>query len=305
VDLKNVQTFVIIARELSFAKAAFNLHLSQPSVTARIQALESEIGKQLFIRKHRGIHLTKDGEAFLPFALQLLEIEKSAVDRLKSLDDSLQGKIAIGATATSSIYLLPEILSDVMQKYQQIEFKVVTGNTLHITEMLLQNQLDLGFVTSEVKKKQIKQVYLRQYDYTLVCSPNHPFAKKDVISMEEFIEMPMVTYEQKSDAWKKLKKLFAQHDSTPNIVMELNQIEAAKEIVKVSLCACMIPTIAVQREISEGRLVRLNVKEAESIKHNMSLIYMDKKKEYPLMNLMINMINDYFKPASQLIGLSN
>jgi DNA-binding transcriptional LysR family regulator len=294
-DLKNVQTFVLIARELSFAKAAFSLDLSQPSVTARIQALESEIGKMLFTRKHRGIHLTKDGEAFLPYALQLLEVEQSAVDKLKSLDDSMQGKIAIGATASSSIYLLPEILSDVLQKHQQIEFKVVTGNTQQITEMILQNQLDLGLVSSEVKKKQIKQVNLRQFDYDLVCNPSHPFANKQLISMEELIQAPLVSYEQNSDAWKKLKKLFAQFDATPNIVMELNQIEAAKEVVKVSLCMCMVPSISVQREVSEERLVRLKVKELEFIKYNMSLIYMEKKADYMLMKLMINTINDHFK----------
>ncbi|MHC2182027.1 DNA-binding transcriptional LysR family regulator, partial [Paenibacillus sp. PvR052] len=171
-DLRNVQTFVLIARELSFAKAAQILHLSQPSVTARIQALESELGKSLFIRQHRGIQLSKEGEAFYSFALQMLEIEKAAEEKLKSLNNELQGKIIIGATATCSVYLLPEILAKLWQKHPQIEFQVVTGNTSHITEMLMQNQVDLGMVSSDVKKKQIKQINLCLHDFDLVCGAN-------------------------------------------------------------------------------------------------------------------------------------
>ncbi len=236
-DLRNVQTFVLVAQQLSFAKASRLLHLSQPSVTARIQALETELGKTLFIRKHRGIHLSKEGEAFIHYALQMLELEKVAQDKLKSLNDTLQGKIVIGATATCSVYMLPKILSGIMHKNPQVEFKVVTGSTVQITDMLLQNQIDLGMVASDAKKKQIKQEYLTSCNYVLVCSPNHPQANREEVSMEEIIPLPLVTHEQNSDAWKKIKKLYAQYDAVPNVVMELNQIDAAKAMVHASLCA--------------------------------------------------------------------
>ncbi|MCY9692666.1 LysR family transcriptional regulator [Paenibacillus alginolyticus] len=292
-DLKNVQTFVLIARDLSFAKAAQILHLSQPSVTARIQALETELGKSLFIRQHRGIQLSKEGEAFMPFALQMLEVEKAAEERLKSLNDELQGKIVIGATASCSVYILPEILSKLLQ-YPKVEFQVVTGNTSYITEMLLQNQVDFGMVSSEVKKKQIKQVNLCDHDFDLVCSPMNPLAAKGIVSMEDLIHLPLITYEQNSDAWKKIKKLYAEHDSAPKVVMELNQIEAAKEMVNISSCVCIFPNISVRRELSEGRLVKLKVNELEVIKQYSSMIYMEKKEYYPLMELMINTFLDYF-----------
>lgn len=298
-DLRNVQTFVHIARELSFAKAAQILHLSQPSVTARIQALESELGKSLFIRQHRGIQLSKEGEAFYSFALQMLEIEKAAEEKLKSLNDELQGKIIIGATATCSLYLLPEMLAKLWQKHPQIEFQVVTGNTSHITELLMQNQVDLGMVSSDVKKKQIKQINLCLHDFDLVCGPNHPLVQQGKVSIEELVEMPLVTYEQNSDVWKKIKKLFAQHDASPNVVMQLNQIEAAKEMVHASSCCVgMFPHISVKRDLSLGRLVKLKVKELEVVKQYSSMIYMEKKEFYPLMELMINTFLNHFSPDS-------
>lgn len=294
-DLRNVLTFVMVAQELSFARAAHALHLSQPSVTARIQALEAELGKQLFIRKHRGIQLSREGEAFLPFAHQMIEIQTSAEEKLKSLNHMMEGKVAIGATAVWSVYVLPGILGNILKTYPGIEFKVVTGNTVQITEMLMQNQADIGLVSSDVKKKQAKQIYLNEYDYALVCSPHHSFAIKKEISIEELIHAPLVTYEQRSDAWKNIRKMYAQYDAVPNVVMELNQIEAAKAMVSASLCVSLFPEISVRRELAEGRLVRVHVNELASIKQKLSLIYLGKKESYPLIDLLLQTFKSHFQ----------
>nr|WP_245247136.1 MULTISPECIES: LysR family transcriptional regulator substrate-binding protein [unclassified Paenibacillus] len=234
--------------------------------------------------------------------MQILEVEKAAEEKLKSLKNALQGKVTIGSTTSCSLYLLPGILSRQLQKYPQIEFQVVTGDTSNITELLLRNQIDLGMVSSDVKKKQIKQINLCLHDFDLVCGANHPLVKKGNVSIEELVEMPFVTYEQNSDVWKKIKKLFAQHDASPNVVMQLNQIEAAKEMVHASSCCMgMFPHLSVKRELSLGRLVKLKVKELEVIKQYSSMIYMEKKEFYPLMELMINTFLNHFNPDSSHI----
>ncbi len=293
-DLRTIHTFLLIAQELSFAKAASTLHLSQPTVTARIQSLEAELGKTLFIRQHRSVHLTVEGQAFIPFAMQLLAIEKAAHEKLKSLNEVLEGKVVIGATATCSSYILPEILSDLYRTHPQIEFKVVTGKTSEITELLLQNMVDLGMVSSNVKTKQVKQMNLCCYNYDLVCSPDHPLTQKREVGFTDILEMPLVTFEQNSDAWKKIKKLYAQFDSVPNVVMELNQIEAAKAMVSASLCLSLFPNISVRRELEEERLIKIRVREFEAIKQYYSIIYMEKKESYPLIHFILNRLSKHF-----------
>jgi DNA-binding transcriptional LysR family regulator len=293
-DLKNIYTFVTIARELSFAQASHILHLSQPSVTARIQTLETELGKSLFIRNRRNIQLTKEGETFLPFALQLLEIQSEAEEKLKRMNKTLEGKVSIGATALWSVYILPTILGEILRKYPGVEFKVMTGNTIQITEMLFQNQVDIGLVSSGVKKQQVRENHLSENELILVCGPKHPFSKKKEIRIEEMLKAPMVTYQQSTDAWKQIKKIYAQFNSVPNVVMELNQIEAAKEMVAASSCVCFMPTISIKKELLEGQLVEVNVKKLPSIKQKMSMIYLEKKESYPLIELVMETLKKHF-----------
>jgi DNA-binding transcriptional LysR family regulator len=304
-DLRNVLTFLMVAQELSFAKTAHALHLSQPSVTSRIQALEAQLGKSLFIRRRRGIQLSREGEAFLPFARQMIELQTSAEETLKSLNHALAGKLMIGATAAWSVYVLPGILGNVMQSYPEIEFKVTTGNTVQIADMVQQNQADIGLVSSDIKNKQMKQIYLHEYDFVLVCSPDHAFAKTKEVSIEELLAAPLVTYEQRSDAWKSIKKAYAQYDAVPNIAMELNQIEAAKAMVGASLCVSLFPDISVRRELAEGRLVRVQVRDLEPIKQKLSLIYLEKKAAYPLIELMVETFQSHFGGGGESGNVKN
>lgn len=293
-DLRNIQTFVTVAQELNFAKAAHHLHLSQPSVTARIQSLEAEVGKTLFIRNRRNVQLSIEGEAFLPFALQMLEILGAAEEKMKSINKTIEGRISIGATAFISVYILPEILGMVHRRHPRVEFKVVTGSTMQINEMLHQNQIDIGLVSSTVTNKQVKQEMLNEYDLVLVCSPKHPFAQKEIIHMEELLSVPLVTYEQRSDAWKQIKRLYGHHDAVPNVVMELNQIEAAKAMVSASLCVCLLPKLSVERELREGSLVKVKVNELTAIKQKLSMIYLEKKGAYPLIDVMLKTFKNHF-----------
>jgi DNA-binding transcriptional LysR family regulator len=298
-DLKNILTFVTVARDLSFVQAAQNLYLSQPSVTARIQALEVELGAPLFIRNsRRTILLSKEGETFLPYALKMLEIAEESQDKLKRINSLLEGKISIGATAFLSSYVLPEILGEIYKKYPKIEFKVMTGNTSQISDMLMQNIVDIGLISSKVKKPQIKQVLLDENEEALICGPQHPFSLKKVIEMEELLANPLVTYEQSSDVWRRINKVYAEHGAVPNVVMEMNQIDAVKSMVRVGNCLCFLPVSSVESELSQGNLVKVHVKELNKIKTTCSMIYLEKKENYPLISLMLGTLRRHFKVFS-------
>ncbi|WP_017727779.1 LysR family transcriptional regulator [Halalkalibacterium ligniniphilum] len=288
-DLKNVYTFVTVTREMSFAQASHVLHLSQPSVTARIQSLEQELGKSLFIRSKRSIQLTKEGEVFLPYALELLEIESEAKEKLYSLTDTLEGKVSIGATALWSVYILPSILGDILKKYPGIEVKVLTGNTVQISEMLTQNQVDIGLVSSKVKKQGVCEHRLSEYELAVVCSPEHSFASR-VIEVDELLRAPMVTYQQKSDAWTKIRKIYSEFGATPNVVMELNQIEAAKQMVSSSPCICILPIISVEKELEKGLLKKVEVNNLPPIIEKLSMISLEKKESYQVIKILMDII---------------
>ncbi|KAA9022244.1 LysR family transcriptional regulator [Niallia endozanthoxylica] len=290
-DLKNVYTFVTVARKMSFAETAHFLHLSQPSVTSRIQTLEQELGKSLFIRSKRAIKLTKEGEAFLPYALKLLEIESIVKDKLSSLNVTLEGKVTIGATALWSVYILPAILGNILKNYPGIELQMLTGNTVQITQMLMQDQIDIGLVSSKVKKQEVKQYSLSSYELSVVCSPDHSFAERKV-DMKELLKAPMVTYQQKSDAWSQIRKIYSEHGATLNVVMELNQIEAAKQMVRYSSFICILPTISIKEELEKGLLKKVEVTDFPPIKENLSIITLERKESYQIVALLMDHLKE-------------
>lgn len=294
-DLKTVETFVLVAKELSFARAAQSLQLSQPSVTARIQSLEMELGKCLFDRNRRKIRLAKEGEAFLPYAVRLLDVKVEAEDTLKNMNQALQGKISIGATALWSVHILPAVLGEVLQRFPAIEFQVMTGTTAQITEMLLNNQIDIGLVSSRVKNKLLKQVHFAEDEMVLICDPTHPYAKRTSIELEEFLFAPLIIYQRHSDAWKQICAIFEKHDQKPNVVMELNQIEAAKEMVLASQYLCILPEMSVARELRDRRLMRVRVSGLERICAKMSIVYLARKQSYVLVRILTEMLNRFFK----------
>ncbi|OLN22243.1 hypothetical protein BTO30_10875 [Domibacillus antri] len=288
-DLKNVHTFVTIAREMSFAQASHILHLSQPTVTARIQTLEQELGKSLFVRSKRAIKLTKEGEAFLPYALKLLEIESVVKEKLSSLNETLEGKVTIGATALWSVYILPAILGSILKHYPGIELKMMTGNSVQITEMLMQDQIDIGLVSTKVKKQEVKQYQLSSCELSVVCSPEHSFADREV-EMDELLKAPMVTYQQRSDAWTQIRKIYAEWNAAPNVAMELNQIEAAKQMVSYSPFICILPTISIEEEINKGLLKKVEVKNLPPIIENLSMISLERKESYQVVSLIMDLL---------------
>lgn len=285
-DTRNLMTFTVAAHTLSFVHTARELHLSQPSVSARIQGLEEELGVSLFIRNGRSLQLSKEGEAFLPWAVQMLELSAEAANQMKKLHRKLEGKLTVGATPLWCVHILPRVLSEIRKRHPAVEFRVLNGNTAEITDRILANQVEIGLVGSKIAKPQIRQEKGLESDLLMVCHPGHRFARKREISMEELIAEPLTTYQQASDTWKQVERVFAEHHGAPNIAMELNQIGAAKEMVITGSCVGLMPRISVARELDEGQLVAVPVPALGHIKTVMYVAYLAQKETYLLVQLV-------------------
>lgn len=287
-DTRNLHTFTVAAQCLSFIRTAEMLHLSQPSVSARIQNLEEELGVLLFIRNGKSLQLSKEGEAFLPFAVQMLGLAADATNHVKRVRLKIEGKLTIGATPLWCGYVLPKVLSEFRLHHPAVEFRVLNGNTTQIVEMLASHQVEIGLVGSKVHRAQFLQENCRESDLLLVCHPRHRWAGRKQIPLTELLPEPLTTYQQASDTWKAVERVFAEHHAEPNIAMELNQIGAAKEMVVTGTCVGLLPRITIERDLKEGRLVAVPVPELSHIKTVMSVIYWKKKEPYLLVQLMRN-----------------
>jgi len=140
-DLGQIEAFVQVAQHRSFSKAADSLFLTQPSVTARIQSLERDLGEALFERNGRGVRLTEMGTAFLPYArraLKALQEGRDAIEGMRNLDI---GALKLGSALTVSTYVLPRILRKYCSTYPGVEVSVHTGRSEQVLQMVLNDDV--------------------------------------------------------------------------------------------------------------------------------------------------------------------
>lgn len=181
---QKLETFLALCRTMHYGRAAEQLNLSQPAVSKHIQALESQYGVQLFTYSGRRLHMTRQGEILQQYAESLQYNEESLLAKLHEEPKRL---LRIGATKSIGDYiLLPSIQSFLADPQNQLEFQV--DNTEQLLVRLNQGELDFVVLEGMFDKRHYDWMLFREEPYVGVCSPDHPFAGKEVLVTDLFHE---------------------------------------------------------------------------------------------------------------------
>ncbi|MFZ5815617.1 MAG: LysR family transcriptional regulator [Bacillota bacterium] len=273
-DIQALEAFWWIAKTGSFNRAAERLFLTQPSVTARIQALEKELGQTLFERKPRGVRLTDAGRVLLPHAERVLQDVKRAHQAVMDLQTATGGTLMVGSALTSSAYLLPQILMRFKTSHPAVEVMVRTGRSHQVQQLVLDDTVQLGLVHAPLPSHaEIMVVPLSEEPILLVVHPNHPLAERSEVNLEELASEPMITTDRASGYWALVEQWWASSGFVPRITMELDSIEAAKRMVMSGLGLTMLPQSTVEGELKLRQLVAVPLAQSESLKRQNILIH--------------------------------
>ena len=135
-ELNYVKEFLELASNCNFQETADTLFIAQSTLSRHIKALEADLGVQLFVRATRNVKLSDAAQLFLPYAAQLVEIEKQWMKMLSEYAKSSQGTITIGAIPSMSHYNINEILSEFTKKYSSLSLNLIEGDTMELAQML-------------------------------------------------------------------------------------------------------------------------------------------------------------------------
>jgi DNA-binding transcriptional LysR family regulator len=276
-DLGQVEAFVQVAQHRSFSKAADSLFLTQPSVTARIQSLERDLGEALFERNGRGVRLTEMGTAFLPYArraLKALQEGRDAIEGMRNLDI---GTLKLGAALTVSTYVLPKILRKYCSTYPGVEVSVHTGRSEQVLQMVLSDDVHCALERT-VHHPEVVTVPLYEDDVVLVAAPGHRMARNKQAAIEEVGREPLILYDKGSSYNQLIQGVFRQHGIVPHTLMELDTIEATKKMVEEGLGVAMVPKVSTEREFEQGTLVPVAMTNAAVPRRQISLIFRKNRK---------------------------
>jgi DNA-binding transcriptional LysR family regulator len=270
-EIVQLETFLAVATYGGFHRAAEALRISQPAVSARISTLEEGLGTRLFERDHGKFSLSLAGKALRPHAEQVLRQVAIARQAVHELHPIAGGSLPIAASLSICTYLLPEVLKKYQESHPNVVVSVRSGNSAQVLKMVLDGEVDLGLARS-LNHPEVETIQLRDDPLILVGHPGHPALARRKVRLEELESMPIISYDRGSSDWTLMNGLFRRDGLLPNIVLEVETIEACKRMVLRKLGLAFLPQIAVVEELRRGRLCPLEITDAEPLRRSLDVI---------------------------------
>jgi DNA-binding transcriptional LysR family regulator len=270
-EIDQMETFLAVLTYGGFHRAAEALHVSQPAVTGRIQALEDSLGAKLFVRARSNLSLSPAGKALRPHAEQLLRTVALARQAVREIQPSAGGALRIAASLSVCTYFLPDVMKDFQKANPKVMVSLRSGNSLQVLKMVLDGDADLGFARS-LNHPEVETTTLRDDPLILVGHPAHPAAQKRRVRLDEVEALPLIFYDMGSSDWTLSQGLFRRAGLLPTVVLEVETIEAAKRMVERKLGLSFLPQIAVTHELRRRKLVAIEIVDAESLHRNLDVV---------------------------------
>jgi DNA-binding transcriptional LysR family regulator len=261
-ELAQLEAFLQVAHHRSFSRAAEALFLTQPSVTARIQSLERELGERLFERSGRSVTLTDAGHAFIPHAQRALTAVQEGADAIDAVRHGDVGSIRIAASSTIATYVLPAILKRFREQRPRVHVHLNTGATEDAVEKLLAGLVHVAICRLS-PHPEVESLHLYNDDLALVVAPSHPFAKRGRVSLMEAGKEPFLFFERTSSYHGLVYSLFLRQGVAPESVLELDSMEALKHMVSAGLGIAILPAVSITDEVERGELVHVDIQNME------------------------------------------
>jgi len=196
-EIRVLRYFLEIAREESMTRAAQTLHISQPTLSRTMKELESELGRQLFVRSSYSIRLTDEGMLLRKRAEDLLAMADKISDEFRSLDALSRGEVYIGCAESHLISYLARAVSSVYEKHPGIHYHITSGGTEHVSEKLDKGLYDFAVIVEPPDLSRYNYLEIPETDiWGAVMPKDHPLAEKAAVTVEDLIPYPVFVSEQ-------------------------------------------------------------------------------------------------------------
>ena len=301
-----------VYKERSFTKAAQNLYISQPSLSARIKKIEEIIGEPLFDRSTTPLQLTEVGKVYIEAAEEITQIEQRVENYINDLAGLKTGNLAVGASTLFAAYVVPSLITQFNQKFPDVHIQLIEVNTAELEEMLGSNALD--FVIDNYHYDSIlynKELYceenillavpkhfavneelgMYQLSYKNIKNKNYLNQKYPAVPLGRFADLPFIMLTQGNDTRTRGDRLCRNVGFKPNIVLEFNQQSTAYMASSTQLGATFISDILVSQLPAFENLVYYKL-DGEEAKRKVFFYYKTHKYKTRVMEEFIRMMHE-------------
>ncbi len=258
VSIRQLQIFATVARHLSFARAAEELHLSPPAVSMQVSDLEATVEVPLFERAGRRISLTTAGEYFLVHARRLLANLKDAEDTIARLKGVQTGRLAIGVQSTAK-YFMPRLLAGFMREHPGVDMKLEVGNRQALSELLARNDVDIAVMGTPPRELDFRIEPFAAHPLGVIAAPEHPLAALPHVPPALLEREPFIVREPGSGTRAAMERYFAEMRIKPPSIMTMASNETIKQAVIANMGLSFLSLHTTGLEVQTGVLKVLDV----------------------------------------------
>ena len=262
-EIRQLKTFISIVKLGNFSQAAHFLGYTQSTVTTHIQLLEKEFNTALFERFGHQLMLTTDGERLYDYAEQILQLADCTKNELENTAVP-HGPIIIGIPESICMYRLADLVREYAFLYPDVELKLKLGTGSDFRALLRKNMMDIAFFLDKKKPEaDLISRFLWEEEIVMVASAAHPLANLKQVGAKDLREHTLIFTDSGSIYQLALKEYLRRLSALPRAIWEIGQIHMVKQFVESDLGVTILPLLAVQPEVDEGKLVVLPWRETE------------------------------------------
>ncbi len=295
IEMRQIQVFLAVSELRNFSRAAEKIHLTQPTVSSHLKALERYLGAELLERGGREIRLTPAGELFLPYARRIYSLQERAQQELSLYTGAASGTLEIGGSNTPGQYILPGIIGAFSRQRKKVRITLRIGDSESIISQIGDGRLELGLVGTPAPAGDFISRECRGDELILVAAPATAAGLPDKPTAAELRKIPLIIREKGSATRRvtlsALRKIDIRGAGELNIVAEMGSVEAIRQALKNDLGAAIISDLAVGEDLACGSLTRLELP-GEPVRRNFYLVCDRSRKLSPLAETLSRFIID-------------
>ena len=258
-EIRNINTFLQVAKMQSFSKAAEKLGYSQSNVSLQIQQLEKEFNIKLFERTGKNIRLTKNGQVFLFHSSEIIRMVNQAKESLKIDEQKEFISITVGSVECIAASILPDLLVSFHKQYPHIHVSVVVDSKDHLVEKIRNNEIDLFFhVGNKELIRNLTQTVLKKEKMVFVTN-NHNLVRQGKIQLSSLIKEPFVLTDKGESYRYELDRILYENDLLILPIIEINNPEIIVHLVEKQIGSSFLPEFCVRHLINKQSIYYIDV----------------------------------------------
>ena len=289
-----MQILQTIAETGSFTACGRKLHVSQSAISRQILLLEDELGEPLFLRVGRQVRMTAAAESLVQLGQRVFQDVNDTVGRITDRTGELRGTLRLSGGMTVCLYVFPPLLKHLRRVHPHLEMRLTVATANRSVEEIRAGRIDAGLLTLPVEEPDLVAVPAIREELLLMTTPTHPLARRKKVTPQDLAEEPFVMFEPGSGTRRVIDRFFAGQNIEPIVVMDTENVEIIKAMVKTGLGISIVPYQAIAREVQARQLFCTRIEGHE--------LYRETGWVYARANRTPRMISELLKAFEEVRG---